>query len=143
MRGHLFGRAKDTLLTSSSDALFAVADGGTAGEREPAAGFTRPLSETVVRPRIPNRGASPDTSRIPRYVDEMASDQVLSGREVQVLNWVRNGKTNQEIAMILDISPLTVKNHMQKILRKLNVSNRAQAVAKAIAARIMSDRELA
>lgn len=78
-----------------------------------------------------------------RYVDEMASGQVLSGREVQVLGWVRNGKTNQEIAMILDISPLTVKNHMQKILRKLKVSNRAQAVAKAIAARIMSDRELA
>jgi transcriptional regulator EpsA len=74
------------------------------------------------------------------YVDEVASDQVLSGREIQVLNWVRDGKTNQEIAMILDISPLTVKNHMQKILRKLNVSNRAQAVAWAIAARILTAR---
>ena len=30
------------------------------------------------------------------------------------------------------ISPLTVKNHVQKILRKLGASNRAQAVSKAI-----------
>jgi transcriptional regulator EpsA len=63
---------------------------------------------------------------------EMAVDGVLSGREVQVLEWVRDGKTNQEIAQILDISPLTVKNHVQKILRKLGAANRAQAVAKAM-----------
>ena len=57
---------------------------------------------------------------------------VLSEREVQVLGWVRDGKTNAEIGQILDISPLTVKNHVQKILRKLDVNNRAQAVAKAV-----------
>jgi transcriptional regulator EpsA len=57
---------------------------------------------------------------------------VLSEREAQVLGWVRDGKTNAEIGQILDISPLTVKNHVQKILRKLDVSNRAQAVAKAV-----------
>lgn len=75
------------------------------------------------------------------YVDEVTIDNVLSDREIQVLNWVRDGKTNQEIAMILDISPLTVKNHMQKVLRKLKVSNRAQAVAKGISARILTDHE--
>lgn len=59
----------------------------------------------------------------------------LSGRELQVLDWVREGKTNQEIGQILDISPLTVKNHIQKILRKLDVTNRAQAVARVTALR--------
>lgn len=54
----------------------------------------------------------------------------LSRRELQVLQWVRNGKTNPEIGQILSISPLTVKNHVQRILRKLNVANRAQAVGK-------------
>jgi len=39
---------------------------------------------------------------------------------------------------ILEISPLTVKNHVQKILRKLNVQNRTQAVGKAMALRILS-----
>lgn len=68
-------------------------------------------------------------------------DTVLSGREAQVLQWVREGKTNPEIAQILDISPLTVKNHLQKILRKLKVTNRAQAVARGIAARLIPDRE--
>jgi DNA-binding CsgD family transcriptional regulator len=60
-----------------------------------------------------------------------------------VLNWVREGKTNQEIAQILDISPLTVKNHVQKILRKLKVTNRAQAVARGIAARLIGEHESA
>ncbi|WP_018410190.1 XrtB/PEP-CTERM-associated transcriptional regulator EpsA [Methyloversatilis thermotolerans] len=59
----------------------------------------------------------------------------LSARELQVLEWVREGKTNHEIGQILDISPLTVKNHIQKILRKLDVTNRAQAVARVAALR--------
>lgn len=59
----------------------------------------------------------------------------LSGRENEILKWIRAGKTNQEIGQILDISPFTVKNHVQKILRKLNVTNRTQAVAKLSAMR--------
>ena len=65
---------------------------------------------------------------------------ILSEREVQVLAWIRDGKTNHEIGQILSISPLTVKNHVQKILRKLSVSNRAQAVAKASVSGVFSTR---
>lgn len=54
----------------------------------------------------------------------------LSSRELEIMEWVKNGKTNFEIGMILDISAFTVKNHLQRIFRKLNVVNRAQAVAK-------------
>jgi DNA-binding NarL/FixJ family response regulator len=50
---------------------------------------------------------------------------------------VQEGKSNQDIGEILNISPLTVKNHVQKILRKLNVRNRAQAVSKATAMRLI------
>ncbi|MFX6645087.1 LuxR C-terminal-related transcriptional regulator, partial [Acinetobacter baumannii] len=64
-----------------------------------------------------------------------SSPLTLSARELQVLDWVREGKTNHEIGQILDISPLTVKNHIQKILRKLDVTNRAQAVARLAALR--------
>ena len=39
------------------------------------------------------------------------------------------GKTNSEIGQILDISFFTVKNHAQRIFRKLDVLNRTQAVA--------------
>jgi len=63
---------------------------------------------------------------------------VLTSREQEVLKWVHLGKSNIEIGTILEISPLTVKNHVQKILRKLNVQNRTQAVGKAMALRILT-----
>jgi transcriptional regulator EpsA len=53
---------------------------------------------------------------------------VLSARELEVMEWVRMGKTNPEIAIILSLSTFTVKNHMRRIYRKLDVLNRAQAV---------------
>ena len=54
----------------------------------------------------------------------------LSERERQIMVWVAMGKTNPEIGCILDISEFTVKNHMKSIFSKLDVTNRAQAVAK-------------
>lgn len=60
----------------------------------------------------------------------LAEAHLLSTREAEIMHWIRAGKTNQEIGQILDISPYTVKNHVQKILRKLNVTNRVQAAGK-------------
>ena len=56
----------------------------------------------------------------------------LTQREHEVLHWVAKGKTNIEIALILEISAFTVKNHMQRMFKKLDVSNRAQAVSKLV-----------
>lgn len=64
----------------------------------------------------------------PEVMDENFT--ILSGREAEIMDWVTQGKTNQEIGMILDISAFTVKNHLQRIFKKLNVLNRAQAVSK-------------
>ncbi|HEX9395297.1 MAG TPA: XrtB/PEP-CTERM-associated transcriptional regulator EpsA [Burkholderiales bacterium] len=63
---------------------------------------------------------------------------LLTEREREILRWIHVGKSNIEIGTILTISPLTVKNHVQKILRKLNVQNRTQAVGKALALRILN-----
>lgn len=52
----------------------------------------------------------------------------LSARELQVLELVAIGQTNKEIALSLDISNQTVKNHVSSILRKLAVNDRMQAV---------------
>jgi transcriptional regulator EpsA len=54
----------------------------------------------------------------------------LTEREVEILDWISMGKTNTEIGSILDISAFTVKNHVQRMLKKLEVSTRAQAVSK-------------
>lgn len=63
---------------------------------------------------------------------------VLTGRELQVLAAVRDAKRNAQIGELLGISPLTVKNHLRKIMRKLNAGNRAQAVAEAMARRLIA-----
>jgi len=54
----------------------------------------------------------------------------LSIREQEILERVRAGSTNVEIALALSISPFTVKNHVQRIFRKIGVSNRTEAAAK-------------
>ena len=79
------------------------------------------------------------TVRAPRVRLVHASDQVnsagalsagMSDRELEIMRWVEMGKTNQEIGTILDISAFTVKNHLQRIFKKLDVYSRAQAVSR-------------
>jgi transcriptional regulator EpsA len=71
-------------------------------------------------------------------VENVVGRDILTAREHEVLRWVYLGKSNHEIGMILGISPLTVKNHVQEILRRLDVQNRAQAVGKAFKLHILS-----
>jgi transcriptional regulator EpsA len=54
----------------------------------------------------------------------------LSPREEEVLMAVSEGKTNSEISYNLAISAFTVKNHLQRIMKKLHAANRTEAVAK-------------
>lgn len=53
----------------------------------------------------------------------------VTGREADVLLWIAKGKTNREIAQILDMSPRTVNKHLEQIFRKLGVENRTSAAA--------------
>ncbi len=53
--------------------------------------------------------------------------QLLSRREVEVLELIAKGKRNREIADELFLTERTVKNHVGSILRKLHVNNRAEA----------------
>src|SRR3954464_7683121 len=71
-------------------------------------------------------------------MDKPSGQSVLTAREQDILKWIYLGKSNFEIGAILKISPLTVKNHVQKILRKLNVVNRTQAIGKALELRILN-----
>lgn len=50
----------------------------------------------------------------------------MTPAELEVLKWVRLGKTNQEIGMILGRSRFTVKTHIQRMLAKTGFDNRAQ-----------------
>jgi DNA-binding CsgD family transcriptional regulator len=67
----------------------------------------------------------------------------VTEREREILSWVREGRSNQQIGLQLGISALTVKNHIQKILRKMGAANRAQAVSLAITTGLLRDERAA
>lgn len=79
---------------------------------------------------------SPQVTR--QVVQAIGSDQNklqdsgLSSREMEVLDCLAQGKTTIQIAGELFISENTVKTHVRHILEKLEASNRAEAVSKAI-----------
>lgn len=52
----------------------------------------------------------------------------LSRREAEVLFWMAQGKTNKEIAQILDMSSATAKKHLENVYQKLGVQTRTAAV---------------
>ena len=57
--------------------------------------------------------------------------QPLTARQREALEWVSDGKTNVEIAIIMNVSPATIEKHLRIAREKLGVDTTAQAVAKA------------
>jgi len=66
------------------------------------------------------RMAPPSLAAMPR-------DTRLSGREIEILECLTRGQSNKAIAHALDIAEATVKVHVKRILRKIDVTNRTQA----------------
>jgi len=69
-----------------------------------------------------------DTLNVPRL---KLAELGLSPREADVVTWVAHGKTNDEIARILNISPWTVKKHLGHAFEKLGVDTRTAAALRA------------
>lgn len=61
----------------------------------------------------------------------------LTDREIECLRWAAEGKTAQDIAVILDRSLATVCLHLSNAARKLDAANRAQAIARAAHYRLL------
>jgi DNA-binding CsgD family transcriptional regulator len=59
-------------------------------------------------------------------------NNLVTRREIEILGWIKEGKTTSDIAGILNLSPFTVKNHVQNILKKLGARSRSHAVAQAM-----------
>jgi DNA-binding NarL/FixJ family response regulator len=86
-----------------------------AGDALLAPSVTRHLIEEFVRRPSPSRPAPRDLSG-------------LTERELEVLTLVARGRSNQEIADQLVVTPATVKTHMSRLLMKLAARDRAQLV---------------
>lgn len=64
-------------------------------------------------------------------------EERLTEREIEVLQLIAQGMSNQEMAQKLYLSEKTVKNHLTNIFRKINVTDRTQAVLYAIKHKIV------
>ena len=84
-------------------------------------------SEDGSRPIALNLGKRPDAAPPPE-VDANIAEQ-LSGRELDVLRAIAAGLANKDIANSLHISVATTRNHVQHILKKLDVHSKLEAVA--------------
>jgi len=73
--------------------------------------------------------AAHDTVDVGALTQERLQTIGLTKREAEVMAWVAQGKSNSDIATILESSPRTVAKHIEHIFGKLNVESRTAAVA--------------
>jgi DNA-binding CsgD family transcriptional regulator len=62
----------------------------------------------------------------------------LTEREKEVLQLLAEGKSNKEVATILDVSPYTVETHRMHLMQKLNLHNTAEIVLYAVRKKIIT-----
>jgi DNA-binding NarL/FixJ family response regulator len=89
------------------------------------------IGESLISPKVATKLL--DQIRVTSVDKDAAQPSPdLSGREIDVLRLVSEGKDNAEIGAQLFISPQTVKNHVSNILAKLQMHNRIQAAVYAV-----------
>lgn len=71
--------------------------------------------------------------KLSMLIKEFTPAATLSPREKEILRWSADGKTSEEIAMILGLSHDSINFHHKTIKKKTGTTNRAQAIAHAIA----------
>lgn len=136
-------QARIVVLTVSEDGedLAAALQAGAAGyllktiERDDLIrGVRRAVrGESVVSPEMTEkliqafRAASAATATPEPEAEREELHDALSPRELEILREIAQGASNKEIARTLGIAETTVKIHVQRILRKLNITSRVQA----------------
>jgi DNA-binding NarL/FixJ family response regulator len=107
----------------------------TAALKAGAAGYLlkslvrKELIETI---RIVHAGKRRVPAEIAADIAQHVADDVLTEREIEVLQRVAAGRSNKLIAAELDIAEGTVKTHMKSILPKLKATDRTHAVTIAL-----------
>jgi CheY-like chemotaxis protein/DNA-binding CsgD family transcriptional regulator len=69
---------------------------------------------------------------LPKEADLLKKAFAITGRAAEVLEWIAKGKTNREIAQILELSPRTVNKHLEQVFKKMGVENRTTAATMAV-----------
>ncbi|MFJ2147956.1 response regulator [Streptomyces microflavus] len=134
------GRANFT--ATAADALLAHMRHGTAPARSPLPdGLGAALTSTPVHAPSRQREHSESLSQLQPLVGQSLvtggsvsppnrQQYGLSSREVEVMELIASGMSNQQIAATCFISEKTVKNHINRIFTKLHSASRSEAIAR-------------
>ncbi len=68
-------------------------------------------------------------SAVGRALTGRSGEELLTARELEILGYIRGGRSTQDIASALWLSPRTVRKHLENVYTKLGVHSRAEAVA--------------
>lgn len=90
--------------------------------------------ELVCSPRIAAKLFRRISERADAWTPGAPQPRTLTMREREVLDYIRQGHSNKEIALKLNIAEPTVKHHVHHLLEKLEVTSRAQAAARSMPA---------
>lgn len=108
--------------------------------RQPEPGHSLPLEHPDYPLSLRFVAQASDSETLLRLIDGerpsgaelLKTELPLTEREAEVLYWVANGKTNREVAQILELSPRTVNKHLEQVFAKLGVDNRTAAAGMAL-----------
>lgn len=101
-------------------------------------GMQKRILETSLYAQVFSFHIHEAVKRVMRSTETYSDNVQLSVRETECLLWSAEGKTSWETSKILGISERTVIFHLQSVSEKLQVSNRLQAVARAVALGLIS-----
>ena len=90
--------------------------------------FSRAINETLLE----------DYMRMLKQQGLSDTFDLLTAREKEVLQLLAEGKTNKEVAALLDVSPYTVESHRTNLMQKLGIHNTAEIVLYAVRKRLVS-----
>ena len=114
------------------DAVKAVLGGETPLDPGEALRLARSLALEEGPPEKPPSGVAPKSPR-------EALKSTLSAQETEVLRLITLGRTNRQIAQELVVSLSSVKTYVQRIIKKLGVSDRTQASVRAVEMGVLSE----
>lgn len=94
---------------------------------------------TVIQPSLARRllkhfrvPEAPSTEPAPAPLPGEPEGKKLSARETEILQLIAKGVSNNEAATMLDLSKATIRTHLEHIYRKLEVTNRVEAVTEGL-----------
>lgn len=126
---------------SGEDLPIILVSGARTEPSDRVAGLLIGADEYLAKPLDPDELVARARRLLSRNpVPSLAMDTPLTGREVQVLQLLAKGLPQGAIAKELFISPKTVGTHIQRIIAKLGVHSRTEAVAIAYREGLVGDR---